>query len=179
MVPSCADLCDKFLVEPVDSVVPKEKRFVQVAEPVFKDFGGRAKFNGPIYTVQIFNSNPAVRTALSQPGNGRVLVIDGKGSVICGVVGDQLAQLGIDNGWAGVVVNAAVRDTAILKQLDFGVRALASNPRKSSKRDPGVADVTVHFAGVEFKPGYWLYADEDGIIVAPEKLHGDAPSSSL
>lgn len=171
-VPSTPDLCDKYCLDPIDSVTPFHKRKVEVARAnVFNDFGGKLKFHGQIATVQIKNNNPAVRQMLSEPGHGRVLVVDAFGSLDCGVVGDVLAKMGMDNGWTGVVVYGAVRDTPVLKTLQFGVKAIAPNPMKSSKRDAGETNIPVHFAGCSFVPGYWLYADEDGIIVSPEKLH--------
>jgi len=170
-VMATCDLCDKYCPEPIDTIVPFSNRVLQVVDPIFRDFGGRIKFHGQIATVQIFESNPAVRATLSEPGNGRVLVVDAGGSLRCGVVGDLIAKLGHDNGWAGVVVYGAVRDTGILKTIQFGVKALAPNPRKSSKRDFGEKQIPVHFAGVQFIPGKWLYADEDGIVVSSKRLH--------
>lgn len=142
-----------------------------VAQPIFRDFGGRRAFHGAIATVRIADDNTSVRSLLEQRGAGRVLVVDNGGSLRCAVVGDQLAALASKNGWAGIVVNGCVRDSAALAATPVGVKALAPLPRKSEKRGPGAVDVAVTFAGVTFTPGAHLYADEDGILVAPQPLH--------
>ena len=149
-----ADLCDQH---------PE----VVVAAPVLRSFGGRRRFAGAIATVRCFEDNSLVRERLAEPGGGRVLVVDGAGSMRCALVGDLLGALGVKNGWAGVVVHGCVRDTAALGALDLGVLALAAHPAKSVKRGEGERDVVVAFAGVMFRPGAWLYADEDGVVVAP------------
>ena len=143
---------------------------VQVAEPVFRTFGGRAAFGGPVTTIRTFEDNSLVRTALEEPGDGRVLVVDGAGSLRCALLGDQLAALGAENGWSGVVVHGCVRDTAILATIDLGIQALAPHPCKSEKRGRGERDVPVHFAGVTVEPGVFVYADTDGLIVSPSAL---------
>ena len=152
------DLCDEFSDR------------LQIAEPLFADYGGETVFGGAIVTLKVFEDNSLVRTALEQPGQGRVLVVDGGGSLRCALVGDQLAQLAQDNGWAGVVVNGCVRDTSALEEMRLGVRALAAMPRRSEKRAAGREDVPVTFAGVQFQPGHYLYADSDGIVVSPVAL---------
>jgi regulator of ribonuclease activity A len=138
-----------------------------VCEPALVSFGGVAAFCGPIATVVAPEDNTLVRATLETPGEGRVLVVDGLGSVRCALVGDNLAQLAIDNDWAGIVVNGAIRDSAVIDAMDVGVKALATNPRKSVKRDLGVAGATVTFLGVTFAPGWWCYADDDGVVVSP------------
>lgn len=143
---------------------------LRVAAPLFRDFGGRDAFGGPLSTVKVFEDNSLVRAALEEEGAGRVLIIDGGGSLRCALVGDMLARLGADNGWAGMVVNGCVRDSAALAGLDIGVKALATNPRKSVKRGEGQRDVPVHFAEVEFKPGDFVYADLDGLVVSERML---------
>lgn len=143
---------------------------IQVAQPIFLDFGGVSEFSGPIATVQVIEDNSSVRAMLEQEGTGRVLVVDGGGSLRCALLGDQLAQLAQDNGWAGVVINGCVRDTAALQEMRLGIRALAAMPRRSGKRVPGRVDVPVIFAGVVFPPGHYLYADSDGIVVSPVAL---------
>ena len=157
-MPKTADLCDQFSDE------------IEVAQPGLGDFGGRTEFAGPIRTVRAFEDNSLVRAALEQPGEGSVLVIDGGGSLRCAMLGDQLAALAEKNGWSGVVVNGCVRDTAALAQTAIGIKALAAHPQKSVKRGEGQCDVPVRFAGVRFEPGAWLYADQDGLIVAPRRL---------
>lgn len=144
---------------------------VQVADPVFRDFGGRMAFHGPILTLKLFEDNSLVRAALEQQGESRVLVVDGGGSLRCALVGDQLAALGQRNGWAGIVVYACVRDTAELANIDIGIKALAAHPLRSVKRGQGERDVIVRFAGVTFRSGQYLYADTDGLIVAEQALH--------
>jgi regulator of ribonuclease activity A len=143
---------------------------VQVGEPLLRHFGGLGAFGGPIETLRVFEDNALVRAALEEPGAGRVLVVDGGGSLRCALVGDQLAALGARNGWAGVVVNGCVRDTADLAGIGLGVMAIAPHPRRSVKRGTGERGVTVSFAGLTLTPGHYLYADADGIIVAEGPL---------
>lgn len=143
---------------------------VYVAEPFFRDFGGRRAFHGPIATVQVFEDNVLVRAALETAGNGRILVVDGGGSLRCALVGDVLAQLAIDNGWTGIIVNGCIRDAAEIAQMPLGVKALAATPRKSMKKGAGQTAVPVTFAGVTFTPDHYLYADADGILVSAQKL---------
>ena len=135
----------------------------------FGQYGGRSQFAGPISTVRCFQDNALLKSVLSEPGNGGVLVIDGEGSLHTALVGDVIAGLGRDNGWAGLIVNGAVRDAATLRTLDIGIKALGTNPRKSTKTGEGQRDVPVEFGGVTFVPGAIAYSDDDGIvIVAPE-----------
>lgn len=139
---------------------------VQVGEPLLRHFGGLRAFGGPIATLRVFEDNALVRTALEEPGGGRVLVVDGDGSLRCALLGDQLAALAVANGWAGVVVNGCVRDTDELATTALGVLALAPHPRRSVKRGAGERGGTLHFAGLTLTPGHFLYADTDGLIVA-------------
>lgn len=143
---------------------------VQVAEPIFRDFGGRRAFHGPMTTLKLFEDNALVRTALEGPGNGRVLVIDGGGSMRCALLGDQLAELAVRHEWAGVVVFGCIRDSEAIGRLQLGVKALATHPLKSIKRGEGQRDLPVRFAGVTFRPGAWLYADADGVILSDRAL---------
>ena len=143
---------------------------VQVAEPIFRDFGGRRAFHGPMTTLKLFEDNALVRTALEGPGNGRVLVIDGGGSMRCALLGDQLAELAVRHEWAGVVVFGCIRDSEAIGRLPLGVKALATHPLKSIKRGEGQRDLPVRFAGVTFRPGAWLYADADGVILSDQAL---------
>lgn len=143
---------------------------VSVVAPMFRRYGGRAAFAGQISTVTCFEDNSLVREALGKPGAGRVLVVDGGGSLRCALVGDQLALLGQSNGWAGIVVYGCIRDSAAISRMDIGVRALDTHPLKSVKRGAGQADEPVSFGGVRFVPGHYLYADDDGIIVSPAPL---------
>jgi len=143
---------------------------VQVADPLLRDFGGAVRFAGPIATCKVFEDNTLVRAALEDRGEGRVLVVDGGGSLRCALVGDQIAALAQRNGWSGIVVWGCIRDAAAIARMPIGVKALAANPRKSVKRGEGARDVAVGFAGVRFLPGAWLYADADGILVADAPL---------
>ncbi len=153
-----ADLCDEHAER------------VSIADPVFRTYGGRAAFAGPITTLRVFEDNVLVRAALEEPGDGRVLVVDGAGSMRCALLGDQLAALAAGNGWAGVVVNGCIRDSVDIAGIDIGVRALATMPLKSRKLGRGERDVPVAFAGVLFEPGHHLYADEDGLLVSADAL---------
>ncbi len=153
-----ADICD----EHGDSV--------RIADPVLRAYGGRSAFAGEVTTLRIFEDNVLVRRTLEEPGRGRVLVVDGAGSMRCALLGDQLAALAATNGWSGVVVNGCIRDSADIAAIDIGVRALATMPLKSRKLGRGERDVPVAFAGVLFEPGSYLYADEDGLLVAAARL---------
>jgi len=143
---------------------------VQVALPLFRDYGGRKSFHGPISTVSVFEDNALVRAALEEKGEGRVLVIDGGASLRCALIGDNLARIARDNGWQGIIVSGCIRDAAVIAGIDIGVKALGATPRKSGKRGEGSRDVEVQFAGVTFIPGHFLYADEDGILTAGNRL---------
>lgn len=157
-MPATTDLCD---AHPND---------VRIAEPLFRDFGGVTAFHGPVATLKVFEDNSLVREALEQPGFGRVLVVDGGASLRCALLGGNLAALAVQSGWAGIVVNGAVRDTRELQAAKVGVKALAPHPRKSDKRGAGDRELPVTFAGVTFTPGDHLYADEDGIIVSSRRF---------
>jgi regulator of ribonuclease activity A len=146
---------------------------VQVCDPVFHDFGGRRAFHGPIATLKVFEDNGPVRAALETEGNGRVLVVDGGGSLRCALVGGLLGKLAADHGWAGIVVFGCVRDRDELAASAVGIKALAAHPRKSEKGlHGGASGRELRFAGVVFRPGAWLYADADGIVVADGAIHG-------
>lgn len=132
-------------------------------------YGGRPQFAGPITTVRCFEDNALLKSVLSEPGDGRVLVIDGDGSLHTALVGDVIADLGRSNGWSGLIINGAVRDASTLRTLDIGIKALGTNPRKSTKTGAGVRDEAVEFGGVVFAPGDVAYSDDDGIVVvAPD-----------
>lgn len=139
---------------------------VRVVAPMFHDFGGQRRFAGLVTTVKVHEDNVSVRAALEEPGRGRVLVVDGGGSLRVALLGDQLATLARDHGWEGVVIHGAIRDAEALGGVAVGVKALAACPRKSAKKGWGERDVPVTFGGVTFMPGEWLAADADGIVVA-------------
>ncbi|GAA4063547.1 ribonuclease E activity regulator RraA [Nonomuraea soli] len=130
-----------------------------------RQYGGHAAFSGPIVTVRCHQDNALLKAILGEPGEGRVLVVDGGGSVHTALMGDLIAGSAVANGWAGVVINGAVRDVVALRELALGVKALGSNPRKSGKEGTGERDVPVSFGGITFQPGATLYSDDDGILV--------------
>jgi len=144
---------------------------VRVAAPIFRSFGGQSAFHGRIATLKLFEDNGLVRKTLDTPGDGRVLVIDGGGSMRCALLGDQLAALAVKNGWAGVVAWGCIRDSKAIGEMALGVFALATHPQKTLKKNLGDAEIPVSFAGITFVPGEWLYADEDGLIVSASALH--------
>lgn len=145
----------------VDEIGPD----VRSCDLQFRQFGGRDTFAGPITTVRCFQDNALLKSVLSEPGNGAVLVIDGDASVHTALVGDLIAELARSNGWSGLVVHGAVRDASTLRTIDIGIKALGTNPRKSTKTGAGERDVAVTFGGVTFVPGDIAYSDDDGIVV--------------
>ena len=156
------DLCDEFEAE--------LGKTVRVVAPIFQRYGGRTTFSGQIVTLKIFEDNSLVREAFAEDGKGKVLVIDGGGSMRCALVGDQLAILAHKNGWEGVVVYGCIRDSADINSIDMGVRALNTHPQKSIKKGVGDRDIAVTFGGVTFNPGEFLYADDDGVLVSVKSL---------
>jgi regulator of ribonuclease activity A len=153
-----ADLCDQF------------PQHVHAAAPVLRDWGGVQRFAGTIETLRVFEDNALVRQVLETAGQGRVLVIDGGGSVRCALVGGRLAGLAHENGWNGMVVYGSVRDSAELADIPVGVKALHAVPMRSGKSGTGQRGIPVTFAGVTFAPGAHLYTDRDGILVADRDL---------
>ncbi|WP_422743868.1 ribonuclease E activity regulator RraA [Mycobacterium sp. WMMD1722] len=145
----------------VDDIGPD----VRSCDVQFRQFGGRAEFAGRITTVRCFQDNALLKSVLSEPGDGGVLVVDGDGSLHTALVGDVIAALGRDNGWAGLILHGAVRDAATLRTIDIGIKALGTNPRKSTKAGAGERDVPLEFGGVVFTPGEIAYSDDDGVIV--------------
>ncbi|MFB8893966.1 ribonuclease E activity regulator RraA [Microbacterium plantarum] len=131
----------------------------------FLDLGGRTSFAGPIRTVRCHRDNALVKRVLATPGGGAVLVVDGGGSLESALVGDLIAASAVENGWAGIIVNGAIRDRVAIASLGLGVKALGSNPRKSAKDGLGEVDVPVTIGGVVFTPGQHVWADADGILV--------------
>ncbi|MBK1673142.1 ribonuclease activity regulator protein RraA [Ectothiorhodospira shaposhnikovii] len=152
-----ADLCDEYEDHPG----------LQVAEPLFRDFGGERAFSGEIVTLKCFEDNTKVREMLGEDGRGKVLVVDAGGSLRCAMLGDQLAMLAVKNGWAGVVMYGCIRDSRACAGMPLGVKALATHPLKSRKLGVGQVNIPVKFAGICFKTGDRLFADEDGIVVLP------------
>lgn len=142
----------------------------RVVAPMFKSYGGQPRFSGSIVTVKLFEDNSLVRETLAKPGAGKVLVVDGGGSLRCALVGDQIAELAVKNQWAGIVVYGCIRDSVAINGLPLGVRAIDTHPLKSIKKGAGDCEIAVTFGGVTFTPGEWLYADEDGVIVSATPL---------
>ena len=158
---STCDLCDAHKAElpgPADSGF-------RVLPPVFRSFGGRARFAGTVQTVKCFEDNSAVKAALESPGGGAVLVVDGGGSLRRALIGGNIAAAAARNGWAGVVVDGCVRDVAELAASDVGICALAAMPLPTDRRGEGQRDVAVQIQGVWIRPGDRLVADADGIVV--------------
>lgn len=152
------DLCDQF---PDD---------VRVLAPMFNSYGGVAGFGGAIVTVKCFEDNSLVKEQLALPGAGKVLVVDGGGSLRKALLGDLIAASAVKNGWAGVVIYGCIRDVDPIRAMPLGVQALNSVPLKTEKRGIGDLNVPVTFGGVTFVPGEFVYADNNGVIVANKKL---------
>ena len=143
---------------------------VSTCSTQFRDFGATRSFSGPIRTVKCRNDNQLLRTVLGEPGKGAVLVVDGDGSTEVALLGDMLAARAATNGWSGLVIHGAVRDSAEIAGIDIGVKAIGVNPAKSLKTGAGEVDVTVTFGGAVFDPGCWIYCDEDGVLVSPTPI---------
>ena len=160
MTLATADLCDAH----------RDK--VKVCHIPFRSFGQVAAFHGPIRTLSVLDDNALVRQTLERPGHGAVLVINGGGSLKRALVGDNLAKLAVDNGWAGIIVHGAIRDSAVIDSMGIGIRALGTIPLRADRDAIGEIDIPTAFGGVIFTPGDWLYADADGVVVSAQRLHG-------
>ncbi|MBP7452844.1 MAG: ribonuclease E activity regulator RraA [Ottowia sp.] len=156
------DLCDAHLGDTSGAF--------RVLPPLWHDYGPATPFSGPVYTLRCREDNSRVREAVNTPGNGRVLVVDGGGSLRRALVGGNVAAAAAKNGWAGIVVDGCVRDVAELRESGIPIRALALIPLPTEKRGEGQADVAVQLQGVWVRPGDWLYADADGMVVADRAL---------
>ena len=154
-----ADLCDS------------HASHLKILELTLNDYGAHKSFHGAIRTIKCFEDNSFVKKTLAQKGDGKVLVIDGGGSRRCALLGDVLAQLAVDNHWSGVLINGCIRDSDIIATLPIGVKAIATHPLKSNKKNQGEVDVPVCFGDVLLRPKEWLYADQDGVAVSGEALH--------
>ncbi len=143
---------------------------VRSCETQFQQFGGRREMAGPVRTVKCYEDNTLVKQTLSEPGNGAILVVDGGGSLRSALLGDMIGEMAVKNGWAGIIIWGAVRDTLALKQLDIAIKAVGSNPRRSKKDGAGQVDVPVTFGGATFTPGSWIYSDDDGVLTAASEL---------
>lgn len=158
MAYSVPDICDEYIAESA------------VLEPLFSDFGGKRKFCGEVVTVKCFEDNSLLRDLVRSEGHGKVIVVDGGGSMRRALLGDLLAADAARNGWQGIVINGCVRDVEILATIDLGVKALGCHPVKTDKRGEGQQDIPLGFAGAAIRPGDWLYADPNGIVVTPRQL---------
>jgi regulator of ribonuclease activity A len=154
------DLCDRFA----------DTHHLQIAEPIFKPFGGARSFSGRVTTLKVFEDNVLLRKTLEEKVEDRVLVVDGGGSHRCALMGGNLARLACDNGWRGIILYGCIRDSLEIAQLPIGIRALHTHPLQSHKRGGGGRDSLITVAGVNFRTGVYLYADEDGIVVADDRL---------
>lgn len=152
------DLCDAYEGE------------IEVVEPLFNNYGGRSSFGGEIVTIKAFEDNSKVRELVATDGAGKVLVVDGGGSLRHAMLGDMLAEKAEKNGWEGIIINGCIRDVDAIMETDLGVQALATIPIKTEKRGLGDVNVDVKFGGVVFKPGCYVYADNNGIIVSAKPL---------
>lgn len=157
MIPT-TDLCDEFRDQ------------LTLAKPIFRQFGLKRTFAGPIKTVKVFEDNVLVKKALETIPEGSVLVVDGGGSMRCALMGDMLAEIAVNRNLAGIIIHGMIRDSQEINEMNIGIFSLGTNPFKSIKEGKGETDVPVEFGGVEWKPGEWVYADEDGIVLAKEKL---------
>ena len=153
-----SELCDTYI------------DMVDVVEPMFASFGGRNSFGGSITTVKCFESNGLLREVVKEDGQGRVLLIDGGGSLRRALLDAELAETAADNGWEGIVCYGCVREVDALEDLDIGIQALASIPVGADDNDIGELQVPVNFGGVTFLPADYVYADTTGVILSPEPL---------
>lgn len=153
------DLCDQY------------PECIQVVEPMFSNYGEKESFGGEIVTVKCFEDNSKVKELVDTDGSGKVMVVDGGGSLRHALLGDMLAEKAAKNGWEGLIIYGCIRDVDVIMQTYLGVQALATNPLKTEKRGLGDVNVPVKFGGVQFNPGEYVYADNNGIIVSNKKLN--------
>jgi regulator of ribonuclease activity A len=162
-MPATTDLCDANESKLADGSL-------RVLAPHFKLYGKHIAFSGAVKTLRVFEDNSLVRQAVESPGNGRVLVVDGAASMRCALLGGNLAKLAANNGWAGVILNAPVRDADEIDACAIGVRALGTMPVKSKKAGAGEFDVMLAFGGITISPTDVCYADRDGVIFSDKAL---------
>jgi len=158
MMKSTPDLCDQY------------PDLIQVVAPMFKNYGGRESFGGEIVTVKCFEDNSCVKQLVGSQGQGRVMVVDGGGSMRRACLGDMLAEKAAVNGWSGLIIYGCIRDVDEIMATDIGVQALGAHPMKTAKKGIGETQIPVTFGGVSFNPGHYVYADNNGIVVASEQL---------
>lgn len=155
-----ASLCDTY----------SKSHNLQIAEPLFISYGAKTAYCGQITTIKTFEDNTLITNVLQEPGQNRILVIDGGGSKRCALIDANIAQIAVDSGWEGIIINGCIRDAAIIATLSIGIRALQTHPLKPHKQDHSDRDQLISFAGVNFKKDNFLYADMDGIIVSDTML---------
>ncbi len=153
------DLCDKY------------PDLVRVVEPIFKNYGGKSSFGGQIVTIKCYEDNSVVKETASIPGNGKIIVVDGGGSLRRALLGDLIAENAVQNGWEGFIIYGCIRDVDDISTMNLGVKALNTNPLKTDKKGIGDLNIPVSFGGVTFKPGEYVYADSNGIIVSSKPLN--------
>jgi regulator of ribonuclease activity A len=151
------DLCDEY---------PE----VEVLDPIFNNFGGKESFGGEVVTIKCHEDNSLVKENVGKPGLGKVMVVDGGGSMRSALLGDMLAEKAAKNGWEGLVIFGCIRDIDVIMETNLGVQALAVHPRKTEKKGIGEMNVPVKFAGVQINPGDFIYADNNGVIVSKKAL---------
>jgi regulator of ribonuclease activity A len=155
---STPDLCDQY------------PDLIQVVEPMFSNYGGRESFAGEVVTVKCFEDNSCVKQLVGTVGLGRVMVVDGGGSMRRACLGDMLAEKASENGWSGLIIYGCIRDVDEIMATDIGVQALGTHPMKTQKKGIGETQISVSFGGVTFNPGDYVYADNNGIVVASQEL---------
>lgn len=143
---------------------------IRILDPIFRNFGGKASFGGQIVTVKCFEDNSRVKENASKPGEGKVMVVDGGGSLKKALLGDLIAESALKNGWEGFIIYGCIRDVEPIENMDIGVKALNSIPLKTERKGAGELNIPISFAGVTFHPGEYIYADKTGIIVSSEPL---------
>lgn len=158
MIYSTPDLCDKY------------PQLVRVVELMFLNLGGKKSFGGEITTVKCFEDNSLVKENAGESGKGKVLVVDGGGSMRHSLCGDLIAETAMNNGWEGLIIYGCIRDVDEISSMDIGIKALGVVPLKTERRGIGDLNVSVRFGGVEFNPSEYVYADNNGVVVSSEKL---------
>ncbi len=152
------DLCDE------------NPELVTVVAPMFTNYGGRRAFGGEVLTVKCFEDNSVVKAQAAEDGTGKVMVVDGDGSMRCALLGDMIAENAMKNGWLGIIIYGCVRDVDAIAALDIGIQALNSMPIKSVRQGRGDLNIDISFGGVTFRPGEFVYADNNGVIISPRSL---------
>ncbi len=143
---------------------------VSAVAPIFNTYGGKSAFGGEIVTVECFEDNTVVKAQAAEDGAGKVMVVDGGGSMRCALVGDMIAANAMKNGWLGLIIYGCIRDVDAISILDIGIQALNSMPIKSVRENRGELNIEISFGGVTFKPGDYVYADNNGVIISPQSL---------